>query len=221
VPTSRTNLLVAATPVVVTGALFAMFWLPSLRPAALRLLGEYGPIEMATFLALSAAGVGAIAHAWSVARRPERGGEAAFFLALGVVLLAAAGEEISWGQWFFHFATPPAFRSNVQGELNVHNLPGLHGHSELLRLAFGLAGLVGVVAGRRPRFAAVGAPPALASWFVVIVCFATFDVLADDRLLGPRPTRVLVDMAEVIEMLIGFAAVLYVAACARRPGCVA
>jgi hypothetical protein len=46
--------------------------------------------------------------------------------ALGaLVLLWMAGEEISWGQRIFGLSTPEALAPNLQGELNLHNLPGV------------------------------------------------------------------------------------------------
>jgi hypothetical protein len=45
------------------------------------------------------------------------------YIALVVLLLFGAGEEISWGQRLFHIETPEALGEvNVQDELNVHNL---------------------------------------------------------------------------------------------------
>lgn len=47
-------------------------------------------------------------------------------LALGMFFIA--GEEISWGQRILGLSTPASFEeSNVQGELNLHNLEGIHG----------------------------------------------------------------------------------------------
>jgi hypothetical protein len=46
-----------------------------------------------------------------------------FFLLFALVFVFAAGEEISWGQRIFHFATPAAMvAGNAQGEFNIHNL---------------------------------------------------------------------------------------------------
>ena len=42
---------------------------------------------------------------------------------LGIFFIFVGGEEISWGQRIFGVATPEALRtSNVQGEMNLHNL---------------------------------------------------------------------------------------------------
>lgn len=45
-----------------------------------------------------------------------------FILLLGIVMLFGAGEELSWGQRIFGFATPEAVdQVNVQHEFNLHN----------------------------------------------------------------------------------------------------
>jgi len=39
-----------------------------------------------------------------------------------------AGEEISWGQRFFNITTPEMLKNiNVQQEVNIHNIEGIHG----------------------------------------------------------------------------------------------
>ena len=46
-----------------------------------------------------------------------------FLVLLGMVMLFGAGEEISWGQRIFGFATPEEINKlNVQHEFNIHNL---------------------------------------------------------------------------------------------------
>lgn len=50
-----------------------------------------------------------------------------FVLLLAIVLFVGMGEEISWGQRIFGFATPKAFeKANVQGEFNLHNLEAVN-----------------------------------------------------------------------------------------------
>jgi hypothetical protein len=49
-----------------------------------------------------------------------------FYLGIGLVLLFAFAEEISWGQRIFGWATPAEIvELNVQGETNIHNLVGI------------------------------------------------------------------------------------------------
>jgi len=82
----------------------------------------------------------------------------AFFVLGGVFL---AGEEISWGQHFFHWASPQYFRgANIQGETNIHNLWHL---SEilpkfLLHTAAVLGGILWPLIAGRGRIPAPKAP---------------------------------------------------------------
>jgi len=65
------------------------------------------------------------------------------FLLLAVIALFVAGEEISLGQRIFGFDTPEILRTtNVQGEINVHNLPGFHRIRHWAIIGFGLSGLL-------------------------------------------------------------------------------
>lgn len=51
-----------------------------------------------------------------------------FLLLLGMVMLFGTGEEISWGQRIFGFATPEEINKvNVQHEFNIHNLVVFNG----------------------------------------------------------------------------------------------
>ena len=51
---------------------------------------------------------------------------------LAVLFFLIAGEEISWGQRIFSIATPESIADiNVQQELNVHNINGIHQHVRL------------------------------------------------------------------------------------------
>jgi hypothetical protein len=91
---------------------------------------EDGPVEYAT----SAAYLGAGVIAGIVARGLQRRGEralAVLWVGLALLLVLAGLEEISWGQRLFGVQTPDLFASNVQNEMNLHNLPlvqhSLHG----------------------------------------------------------------------------------------------
>jgi len=51
-----------------------------------------------------------------------------FFLFLGMLVLIAFFEEISWGQRIFQIETPSYLKEiNAQGEINLHNLQIFHG----------------------------------------------------------------------------------------------
>ena len=54
-----------------------------------------------------------------------------FFLLLGLLFLFAFLEEISWGQRIFNLSTPQSIKeTNMQGEINIHNLKIFHGLTE-------------------------------------------------------------------------------------------
>ncbi|MBZ0267544.1 hypothetical protein K8I85_05270 [bacterium] len=63
------------------------------------------------------------------------------FLVAVIGMAFLVGEEISWGQRFFHWSTPAALaEKNVQGETTLHNIDGVHqtiGFAQLLVGAYG------------------------------------------------------------------------------------
>lgn len=84
--------------------------------------GEAGFIELGTAAMLLAAAI-ILAR---LARRLYRNGETANAVLAGILAFGAffvMGEEISWGQWLFHWDSPEWFlANNDQGETNFHNL---------------------------------------------------------------------------------------------------
>jgi hypothetical protein len=69
-----------------------------------------------------------------VAWRSARHRAWAALFAVGAFFVA--GEEISWGQRILGIGTPASLeRSNVQGEINLHNLEGVHGSVRALGVA--------------------------------------------------------------------------------------
>jgi hypothetical protein len=120
---------------VVLGAI--AFWALSILVAGLssklylQLAGEDGSLEYAQVAILLGSSLmgGYIAVLLSRARDRVWAG----CYALGaLVLLWMAGEEISWGQRIFGLSTPEVLAPNVQGELNLHNLPGVTSRMHLL-----------------------------------------------------------------------------------------
>lgn len=95
------------------------------RPVADAVIVEDGPIEYLGALALF---TGAVLAALTFRRRRAAGASRwllASLAGLALVLFAAGGEEISWGQRILGISTPEAIaRVNVQGEINLHNLYG-------------------------------------------------------------------------------------------------
>ena len=101
---------------------------------------EDGPIETATFLCFATAS--GLAFVAASRLRPARPWQLAA-LGLGLVLLVAAGEEISWGQRLFDLDTPTVLiDGNRQNELNLHNVDGLQQKAVLAQFGDRLAGLL-------------------------------------------------------------------------------
>lgn len=88
-----------------------------------------------------------------VARRTG-GLERAFWILFALACLAAAGEELSWGQRLFDYGTPEAFRdSDKQEEAALHNLSWLESPTRIAIVAVSIAGAVAPWLTRRaPRF---------------------------------------------------------------------
>ena len=84
--------------------------------------GEAGFIELGTAAMLLAGSILLARIAARLLRDGERAnGILAAVLAFGAFLVM--GEEISWGQWLFHWNSPEWFlQYNDQGETNLHNL---------------------------------------------------------------------------------------------------
>lgn len=104
-----------------------------------RILVENGPVETTQFLLffVSALCFGWIAYA-------ESGTARWLVLAFAAGALFLAGEEISWGQRMFGLRLPENLRAaNLQGELNLHNLPGVRPWTRLATALAALYGLLG------------------------------------------------------------------------------
>ncbi len=192
-----------------TVAFHLLYLVPVTHEVAEWLMREDSVVEDITFASLllaSGLGVG-------LARRARHNGEtilvSGFLALLSLALFFVAMEEVSWGQWIFFFKTPESFEHlNRQGETNLHNLPGLFGRSEYLRLIFGAGGLVGLWAARIPALAKVATPRALRGWFVVMTAYVLLD-LVDDLVDAPWFFSTFSAMSEWVEMLIGLAALAY------------
>ena len=82
--------------------------------------------------------------------------EKVVLLIIGLGAFFIAGEEVSWGQRIFGFATPQLLSQfNIQGELNLHNLDGVdnaHLRSIAVHLIVGWLLLSSVVAVGFPRY---------------------------------------------------------------------
>lgn len=201
--------LVTLVVVVATLAFHALYVLPATRRIASKLMQEDQVIEVVTFGALLAASVlGTL-----LALRCRRDGLPrmvwGFFLAFAIGLFFIAMEEVSWGQWIFFFKTPDSLHGlNRQNETNLHNLGGLQGHSEWLRLVFAGGGLIGVLANRHPRLRLIATPVSLTGWYVLMTTYIVFDSV-NEFVTGSWLLGTFNQMSEWVEMLIGLSALAY------------
>ena len=94
------------------------------------LIREDALLEDLTAFYFLAAGILLFGAAWMQSMRTMRTPRALLLIG-SVVMLFVAGEEVSWGQRIFDYATPDLVaRKNRQGEFNVHNIKEL-GFSKL------------------------------------------------------------------------------------------
>ena len=213
----RAVAVIVWSPVVLVTATAVALILPVTRGGAMWLLEETHPVERGTALALLVAGI----VSFVLARRTSAAGASrwvvGWWVLVGVLGVLGALEEVAWGQWLFGIEGPEAVRDlNVKNELTIHNLPGLDGNTESLRLVIGSGGLVALLlhpVGR--RLGAIRPSDLLLPWFAVIAAHSVPDLISD---LAELPL-VLADgidwLSELVEFLIGVAALLYVAIAAR------
>lgn len=189
----------------VTGGLV----LPQTRRLFLWTLVENHPVEMLTFAALMAGGILGWVRARRAIQRREGPLVSGFFMAVGLGLVVIAMEEIAWAQSLFSYATPEFLKANEQGEATLHNLPGLQGHSEIMRLVFGLGCLAGIGFALVPAVRPISVPILLLPLSLLITLHASADVINDFLALGERLDYLMQRLSELIEMYIGGGALAY------------
>jgi hypothetical protein len=206
------------SPFVLVAFFSLILALPPSREAAQWLLSENRPVEVATFFLLLAAGL----LSWRLAWRHHRRGQGllapAFFGLFGLGLVLVAFEEIAWGQYWLGFESPALLEeANAKGETTFHNLRGLDGRTEILRVLYGVGGLVGVWLNHTGRLRDITPAPVLTSWFAIIAVVSLYDFANDyASLIGPL-NALAHNIDELIEMMIGVSALLFVWLKLRQP----
>ena len=134
---------------------------------------EDGWIEYLTAVYLLAAGIALFGASWVESNRIPR----ILLLIGGVAMLVGAGEEISWGQRIFDYATPDFLADmNRQGEFNVHNIPSVES-AKYLRRGVILLCVVSVSAffvGRTSLFGVCLPTPILSLTFMALTGYGTY-----------------------------------------------
>jgi hypothetical protein len=214
----RTAIFIA--PVAIVIVCLAMCVPPSSRRFYEWLTDENHPVEMLTFILALAAAVMGVRLAIALVRRRQRFA-ASFYIVFALGMFFIGMEEISWGQQLFGWQTPPDWgQVNAQGETTLHNLGPFQGHNDILRFAFGFGGLFGLaIAPLFPRLRVLFPDRVLVMWFLVIAGISAAqlycDAVPNGPLVGPL-NKVGDRLAEVVELLIVTAAVLYLRLNARR-----
>jgi hypothetical protein len=210
----RTTAIILCAPIAITVICLAMCVPPTGRRYYDWLISENKPVETATFLlAIAAAAISALLAIALFRRRQPVGG--AFYLLFALGMFFIGMEEISWGQQLFGWKTPQNWgQVNAQGETTLHNLGPLQGKNDILRFGFGLGGLVGIALASLlplPRLRILFPHRVLLTWFLIIAGVSAAQVYVDLAPNGPLvgPLTRLGRLAEVVELLISIAAVLY------------
>jgi hypothetical protein len=157
-----------------------------------------------------------LALAWRTRKRRGKVLVTGFYAGFSALLLLVAGEEVAWGQELFFvpspYETPSTLKEiNVQGVTTVHNIHGLDGHTEFLRVMFGLGGVLGVWASSHQRFREVRVPAMLLPWFLLITLLAGIDLYLDYIPVSMPGIAWFSDqLNELLEMMIGISGFLFV-----------
>lgn len=208
---SRTAGIIFYLPLAIILLYLFFFLFPFTRRAALLSLEENHPVELLTFIALFFAA----AHGFRFVLKLWREGRlfyiAGFYLFLSFGLFIIALEEIAWGQQFFGFDTPLFLENiNIQKETTLHNIDGLQGHSEMFRLLFGILAFAGLGLSKRAKFKSLACPRILIFWVLIITVHAAVDVFNDYIAIQQQFDAYMQRTSELIEMMIGMCAFLYI-----------
>ncbi len=207
-PSFKRTVIVAPIIIILVQSIFLIS--ERTRTISFYLLEENKPVEIATFLVFLIGG--AVSARFILKNRHYFKNKSVFglYLFLSFVLIIISFEEIAWGQWFFDFETPEKWKTiNMQGETTLHNIKGLQGNSELLRMLYGIGGIIAIGFSINPALDKVKAPPILFSWYVIILFHAIIDYYFDfwdtNSVIEPSIQKT----SELIELLIAISAVLY------------
>jgi len=192
---------------------------PQTRSLTVWMHKENHPIELLTFFVFLIAGIKGLKLSYKMKMAGEEYLVYGFYTFFSIALLFIAMEEIAWGQCFIGFDTPEAWKAiNMQGETTLHNIAGLQGHSEIFRLIFGIGGLIGLLFSYYPRFEKIGASILLLPWFATISIYAAIDVYNDYIPIQKAFDNYIHVTSELIELLIGLSALLYIQLNSRKWG---
>ncbi|MEE2565256.1 hypothetical protein [Hyphobacterium marinum] len=163
-------------------------------------LSEYGVVVLLAGCAVLFGVTGSREAGWN--RLP--------FAAAAAACLVIAGEELSWGQWIFHWDTPDALAAvNLQNETNAHNLVD----PRIYDLIYSVIGF-GILFAAGLAYVGFRRAPAADQWFPVRMLSTAGRWLRDSRsgLVLTLSAGVLLQhelFEEYSEFVVAFAAFLF------------
>jgi hypothetical protein len=215
---SRARTAFIAVPIVLLVITAGLLGHPATRVQARPwLLYENSPVELLTFGFFLLGGLGGLALAARAWRMGLGAFTAAFFALYSLGLIFVAGEEIAWGQWFFHWATPASWSAvNAQHETTLHNVSWLNDFIPILHITFAVGALVGTRVGRVRLLAWVATPRVLTSWFILVGVHSTCELVTAALWRNSIVHKLFERTSELTELFLAIAAWLYVFLNARR-----
>ena len=209
----RTIYIILYYPVLLTLLFSFLLVFHPTRSITKWVLLENRPVELMTFIAFFLASIAGIVLIIKMKNTGENLTVLVFFGLFAFASFLVGMEEIAWGQWLIGFETPANWKAmNIQGETTLHNLPGLHGWSEVPQTFFGLAGIVGIWLSEKKYFPHVHVPLILIVSFVVIAFMAGFDLLTDNLQISTIPILdwLFGQIDELTELIIAMTCFLFI-----------
>lgn len=201
-----------AIGILIVGAFVLLLAIPQTSPGAAYVLkDELGPVELATFGCFLAASFLAAREASRARRHNDPRTIVWFDAALAAFLLLVAMEEISWGQSLLGYDTPRLMESvNQQGELNLHNLPGIHELHSAWVCLLGLAGWIAMRLDSVPRWRRFGVSRRLAPLWILVTVMGAIETFNDFGFLPRRTASGIGALSESVELVAALACLLAV-----------
>jgi len=187
------------------------------RDAFYWIVGEDRPVELLTFVFLMLAAYVGLRLVLHLRRIGAPAWDWLFYAIFTLGVFVTGMEEVAWGQWLFFFKTPDFWdKLNMQHETTLHNIKGMQGHTEYIRCLFVVGAMIGILLGRVKAFTQIAVPPILWSWVLIMLAQVLADTINDHIPLGPD---FFIDrFSEVIELMIGMVAYLYLRLNANKLG---
>lgn len=147
----------------------------------------------------------------------EDSGVVLFYLILSLVFILIGMEKIMWGQLYFQSNDlTNSSNLNLDSETIFHSIKFWRRHLEIFPMTFGLAGLFGIWISKRKKINKISPSFILWPWFIIIAVISAIDLSFDFYKNFPALKIAIDELEEVIEMMVGISAFLYILLNSRR-----